>query len=75
MVECQIAEESKAASEESAEASQNFTKESNTTSSPDTDSPVMINVDVSQRMKMLLVSGHIIPKIVLLLTFIDAMLI
>lgn len=46
-VEDQVPEkESKvAASEESTEASQNFTKESNTTSSPDTDSPVMINVD------------------------------
>ncbi|KAM7419509.1 hypothetical protein PAMA_016564 [Pampus argenteus] len=46
-VECQIPDkESKAAaSEENTEASQSFTKESNTTSSPDTESPVMINVD------------------------------
>lgn len=47
VMECQIPEEESklAASEESTEASQNFIKESATTSSPDTDSPVMINVD------------------------------
>lgn len=61
MVECLSPEgESKvgaaAASEGSTAVSheQDVPKESTSTSSPDTDSPVMINVDVSSRLKMLI---------------------
>lgn len=52
-------EESKAGAAATSEGSsavfhdQDFQKETTTTSSPDTDSPVMINVDVSPRLKML----------------------
>ncbi len=48
--------EAAAASEGSTAVShgQDVPKESTTTSSPDTDSPVMINVDVSSRLKLLL---------------------
>lgn len=60
MVECHTPEEESkagatAASEGSSAVShdQDVPKESITTSSPDTDSPVMINVDVSVRLKML----------------------
>lgn len=59
MAECQSPEEegkvgAAAASEGGSAVSydQDVPKESTTTSSPDTDSPVMINVDVSQRLKM-----------------------
>lgn len=58
-VECQsLEEESKAgaaaASEENSAVfhCQDVPKESTTSSSPDTDSPVMINVDVSPRLKL-----------------------
>lgn len=59
MTECQRPEgeskvEAAAASEESSAVShgQDNPKEPTTSSSPDTDSPVMINVDVSLRLKM-----------------------
>lgn len=60
MAECQSPEEESkvgaaAATEGSSAVSlgQDVQKESTTTSSPDTDSPVMVNVDVSLRLKML----------------------
>lgn len=60
MIECQsIEEESKGGAAADTEGNatdshgQDVTKDSATTSSPDTDSPVMINVDVRARLKML----------------------
>lgn len=63
MAECQRPEEESkvgaaAGSEESCHEvshDQDVPKESILTSSPDTDSPVMINVDVSPRLKMLFI--------------------